>query len=98
MKCTASFKYPSLSRGGVKRPDSSLMFPSALADKHDGLTALSSQGATHHPVESGGKWNEPGSSTLPEPLLLGLLRLGPVLVHQLEELGGWREIGVRLEG
>ena len=74
------------------------MFPSALADKHDGLTALSSQGATHHPVESGGKWNEPGSGALPEPLLLGLLGLGPVLVHQLEELGGWREIGVRLEG
>ena len=71
------------------------MFPSALADKHDGLTALSSQGAT--PVESGVR-NEPGSSALPEPLLLGLLGLGPVLVHQLEELGGWREIGVRLEG
>ena len=73
------------------------MFPSALADKHDGLTALSSQGANHHPVE-GGVRNEPGSGALPEPLLLGLLGLGPVLVHQLEELGGWREIGVRLEG
>merc|ERR1712020_358252 len=30
----------------------------------------------------------PGSCTLPQPLLLGLLGLGPVLVHQLEQLGG----------
>ena len=42
--------------------------------------------------------NKPGGGTLPQPLLLSLLGLGPVLVHQLEELGGWREIGVRLEG
>ena len=69
------------------------MFPSALADKHDGLTALSSQGATHHPVESGGKWNEPGGSALPQPLLLGLLGLWPVLVHQLEQLGGCKQCG-----
>ena len=41
--CAASFKYPSLSRGGVKRPDGDLIFPSALADKHYGLTALSSR-------------------------------------------------------
>ena len=32
----------------------------------------------------------PGGSALPEPLLLGLLGLWPVLVHQLEQLGGWR--------
>merc|ERR1719193_1538499 len=30
----------------------------------------------------------PGSSALPQPLLLGLLCLWPVLVHQLEQLGG----------
>merc|ERR1719341_1837684 len=29
----------------------------------------------------------PGSSALPQPLLLGLLGLWPVLVHQLEQLG-----------
>merc|ERR1719273_1567354 len=30
----------------------------------------------------------PGGSALPQPLLLGLLGLWPVLVHQLEQLGG----------
>merc|ERR1719290_741441 len=30
----------------------------------------------------------PGGSALPQPLLLGLLGLRPVLVHQLEQLGG----------
>ena len=30
----------------------------------------------------------PGGGSLPQPLLLGLLGLGPVLVQQLEELGG----------
>ena len=34
--------------------------------------------------------HKPGGGTLPQPLLLGLLGLGPVLVHQLEQLGGWR--------
>ena len=29
-----------------------------------------------------------GGGALPQPLLLGLLGLGPVLVHQLEQLGG----------
>ena len=35
----------------------------------------------------------PGGGTLPQPVLLGLLGLGPVLVHQLEQLGGWRGRG-----
>merc|ERR1719342_407936 len=32
--------------------------------------------------------SSPGGSALPEPLLLGLLGLWPVLVHKLEQLGG----------
>merc|ERR1719427_223990 len=32
--------------------------------------------------------SSPGSCALPKPLLLGLLGLWPVLVHQLEQLGG----------
>ena len=40
-------------------------------------------------------WREtlPGGGTLPQPVLLGLLGLGPVFVHQLEQLGGWRGRG-----
>ena len=96
--CAASFKYPSLSRGGVKRPDGELIFPSALADKHYGLTALSSREHSTIQIERNIKFhlNKPGGGALPQPLLLGLLGLGPVLVHQLEQLGGWRrETGVR---
>ena len=33
MLCLASFKYPSLSRGGVKRPDE-VLYPGALTDGH----------------------------------------------------------------
>ena len=32
----------------------------------------------------------PGGGPLPQPLLLGVLGLGPVLVQQLEQLGGWK--------
>ena len=32
--CFASFKYPSLSRGGVKRPDD-ILYPSALTERHE---------------------------------------------------------------
>ena len=37
--------------------------------------------------------NKPGGSALPQPLLLGLLGLWPVLVHQLEQLGGCKQCG-----
>ena len=32
--CFASFKYPSLSRGGVKRPDD-ILYPGALTERHE---------------------------------------------------------------
>ena len=35
----------------------------------------------------------PGGGSLPQPLLLGLLGLGPVLVQQLEQLGGCTDRG-----
>ena len=44
----------------------------------------------NHVLES---CNKPGGSALPQPLLLGLLGLWPVLVHQLEQLGGCKQCG-----
>ena len=41
--CFASFKYPSLSKGGVKRPDE-ILYPGALTERHlKSPTVLSSQ-------------------------------------------------------
>merc|ERR1719361_814523 len=39
----------------------------------------------------------PGGGSLPQPLLLGLLGLRPVLVQQLEELGGCLPVQVAVE-
>merc|ERR1719427_809991 len=41
--------------------------------------------------------SSPGSCALPKPLLLGLLGLWPVLVHQLEQLGGSLTVQGRVE-
>ena len=57
-----------------------------LHQSGDGVDAVS-----HHGSSLGGSVLlplSPGGGSLPQPLLLGLLGLGPVLVQELEQLGG----------
>ena len=60
-----------------------------LDESGDGVDAV-----PHHGGPLGGSVLlplSPGGSSLPQPLLLGLLGLGPVFVQQLEQLGGCTE-------
>ena len=60
-----------------------------LHESGDGVDAMSDHGSSL----AGGVLLPlgPGGGSLPQPLLLGLLGLGPVLVQQLEELSGCTE-------
>ena len=62
-----------------------------LHESGDGVDAVS-----HYGSSLGGSVFlplSPGSGSLSQPLLLGLLGLGPVLVQQLEQLGGCTDRG-----